>query len=185
MSQQGTATDRAVRRARELLSVPGFEDWQRCREQIRTFLDTYGRSKVGELSEPEAEAFLRKFGNSPSKARTAAAANAQSASPDAKGQCEGLETVAKLGGINGVMLTSHIKLLTPAAQTKYKDELVRRSQAVELLAVAMKDRLPKGHIILEQADTLDGRVSQTVHVEATGEEYERIVHAEEAYGDDE
>ncbi|WP_025090256.1 hypothetical protein [Brucella intermedia] len=64
-------------------------------------------------------------------------------------------------------------------------ELVTRSQAEELLAAAMKDRLPKGHTILEQADTLDGRVSQTVRVDATGEEYERIVHADEAYGEEE
>ncbi|MBC2887231.1 hypothetical protein H7Q97_17770 [Ochrobactrum sp. CM-21-5] len=47
------------------------------------------------------------------------------------------------------------------------------------------DRLPNGHTILEQADTLDGRVSQTVRVDATGEEYERIVHADEAYGEEE
>lgn len=47
------------------------------------------------------------------------------------------------------------------------------------------DRLPNGHTILEQADTLDGRVSQTVRVDATGEEYQRIVHADEAYGEDE
>lgn len=47
------------------------------------------------------------------------------------------------------------------------------------------DRLPNDHTILEQADTLDGRVSQTVRVEETGEEYERIVHADEAYGDEE
>lgn len=60
-----------------------------------------------------------------------------------------------------------------------------RSQAETLLAAAMKDRLPNGHTILEQADTLDGRVSQTVRIEATGEEYERIVHADEAYGEDE
>lgn len=62
---------------------------------------------------------------------------------------------------------------------------VKRSQAEKLLAAAMKDRLPDGHTILEQADTLDGRVSQTVRVDATGEEYERIVHADEAYGEEE
>lgn len=46
------------------------------------------------------------------------------------------------------------------------------------------DRLPKGHVILEQADMLDGRVSQTVRA-ADGSEYERIVHADEAYGEEE
>ncbi|MGK9084980.1 hypothetical protein KXR64_16480 [Brucella intermedia] len=224
----------------------------------------------------------------------------------------GLETVAKLGGIMGVMLLRHIENLRPEAQAKYKDELVRRSQAEELLATeraekerwqnianerhltireliterndaleqvhtlradnaaltaqikeleqrladkfsftsdddaltvleryghketgngiikvdmrslddmcraavaylcaewdfvfqdevelnrealeaklaaAEKDRLPEGHVIIEQADMLDaqGRVSQTVQVTATGEEYERIVHVREAYGED-
>lgn len=43
------------------------------------------------------------------------------------------------------------------------------------------DCLPNGHVILEQADTLDGRVSQTVRA-TDGSEYERIVHADEAYG---
>jgi len=43
------------------------------------------------------------------------------------------------------------------------------------------DCLPKGHVILEQADMPDGRVSQIVRV-ADGAEYERIVHADEAYG---
>lgn len=43
------------------------------------------------------------------------------------------------------------------------------------------DRLPDGHMIIEQAETPDGRVSQTVAVE-DGEEYERIVHVDEAYG---
>ena len=54
------------------------------------------------------------------------------------------------------------------------------------LAAAEKDRLPEGHIIIEQADMMDaqGRVSQTVQVTATGEEYERIVHVREAYGED-
>lgn len=49
------------------------------------------------------------------------------------------------------------------------------------------DRLPAGHTIIEQADMHDGtgRVSQTVTIDATGEEYERIVHSDEAYGDQE
>lgn len=67
MSRQETATIRAIQRANELLGVPDFQDYQRCREQIRGFLDTYGRSKVSELSEPEAEAFLARFGNPPPK----------------------------------------------------------------------------------------------------------------------
>ncbi|KAB2689678.1 hypothetical protein [Brucella tritici] len=46
----------------------------------------------------------------------------------------GLETVAKLGGINGVMLLRHIENLRPEAQAAYKYELVRRSQADERLA---------------------------------------------------
>ncbi|WP_266032440.1 hypothetical protein [Brucella intermedia] len=54
------------------------------------------------------------------------------------------------------------------------------------LAAAEKDRLPEGHVIIEQADMTDaqGRVSQTVQVTATEEEYERIVHVREAYGED-
>lgn len=43
--------------------------------------------------------------------------------------------------------------------------------------------LPTGHIVIEQADTLDGRVIQTV-TKLDGGEYQRIVSAEEAYGDD-
>lgn len=46
----------------------------------------------------------------------------------------GLVTIAKLGGINGVMLVRHIENLRPEAQAAYKDELVRRSQTEELLA---------------------------------------------------
>ena len=46
------------------------------------------------------------------------------------------------------------------------------------------DRLPAGHIVLEQADMPDGRVSQTVQ-HRDGSEYQRIVSADEAYGLDE
>lgn len=42
--------------------------------------------------------------------------------------------------------------------------------------------LPASHTILEQSDMLDGRVSQTVKIMPSGEEYERVVSAEEAYG---
>lgn len=45
------------------------------------------------------------------------------------------------------------------------------------------DRLPKGHVVLEQSEMPDGRVSQTVRA-ANGVEYERIVHADEAYGEE-
>jgi len=48
----------------------------------------------------------------------------------------------------------------------------------------MTDKLPLGHVILEQADMLDGRVCQTVE-DALGNEYQRVVHADEAYGDQE
>lgn len=43
------------------------------------------------------------------------------------------------------------------------------------------DRLPYGHIVIEQADMPDGRVSQTVR-DVEKNEYERVVHADEAYG---
>ncbi len=46
---------------------------------------------------------------------------------------------------------------------------------------AAVDHLPHGHTVLEQADMTDGRVAQTVRVDATGEHYGRIVHADEAY----
>lgn len=48
------------------------------------------------------------------------------------------------------------------------------------------DGLPTGHVIIEQAEMQDGtgRVSQTVVVAGSAEEYERIVHADEAYGAD-
>ncbi len=71
---------------------------------------------------------------------------------------------------------------------------VNVSEAVKQLAdilpaapaehVVAGDSLPKGHEIIEQADMTDGRVSQTVRT-ASGEEYERVVHADEAYGTDE
>ena len=48
---------------------------------------------------------------------------------------------------------------------------------------AVMDQLPLGHAVIEQADTLDGRVSQTV-TRPDGSEYERIVSADEAYGED-
>jgi hypothetical protein len=46
--------------------------------------------------------------------------------------------------------------------------------------------LPVGHVIIEQAEMQDGtgRVSQTVVVAGSAEEYERIVHVDEAYGAD-
>lgn len=47
-----------------------------------------------------------------------------------------------------------------------------------------RDRLPKGHVILEQADNLEGTVSQTVR-RPDGSEYERRVDALEAYGEQE
>lgn len=67
------------------------------------------------------------------------------------------------------------------------EPLVTRSQAEAIISALKKDRLPAGHEVLEQADIHDGtgRISQTVRVEATGEEYERIVHSDEAYGEDE
>jgi len=48
-------------------------------------------------------------------------------------------------------------------------------------AASGRDQLPLGHVVLEQAEMLDGRVSQTVRA-VDGSEYERIVHADEAYG---
>jgi len=50
-----------------------------------------------------------------------------------------------------------------------------------LSQVSGRDRLPAGHIVLEQADNLEGTVSQTVR-RPDGSEYERRVDAEEAYG---
>ncbi|CAO3358703.1 hypothetical protein [Azospirillum palustre] len=47
----------------------------------------------------------------------------------------------------------------------------------------VRDALPTGHVVLEQAEMMDGRVSQTVRHQ-NGTEYQRIVSAEEACGDD-
>lgn len=47
--------------------------------------------------------------------------------------------------------------------------------------LSAQDRLPIGHMVLEQAEMTDGRVSQTVR-KSDGSEYERIVDADEAYG---
>jgi len=46
------------------------------------------------------------------------------------------------------------------------------------------DRLPYGHAVIEQCDLIDGRVRQTVEVKETGEDYERVVHADKAYGEE-
>lgn len=51
-------------------------------------------------------------------------------------------------------------------------------------AAPVTDRLPAGHVVLEQADIIDGRVSQTVR-RPNGTEYERIVDGDEAYGSEE
>lgn len=63
-----------------------------------------------------------------------------------------------------------------------------RAEAAEAerddLARCLMDCLPKNHTILEQADMLDGRVSQTVR-DGVGREYQRIVHSDEVYGGDE
>lgn len=43
--------------------------------------------------------------------------------------------------------------------------------------------LPDGHVIIEQAEVHDGTdmVAQTVTIDATGEEYTRMIHVDEAY----
>lgn len=51
------------------------------------------------------------------------------------------------------------------------------------IAEPQRDALPQGHTVLEQADLKDCRVSQTVRIDVTGEEYERVVHFVEAYGE--
>lgn len=94
---------------------------------------------------------------------------------------EGLETV----GYAEQFSDGKIEVVSVNEGKHCKVPLVTRSQAEAIIAALKKDRLPDGHTVLEQADTLDGRVSQTVRVEATGEEYERIVHADEAYGEEE
>ncbi len=59
--------------------------------------------------------------------------------------------------------------------------LREHEEFLRMIADLQLDCLPAGHTILEAADLADTRVSQTVRVERTGEEYERIVHSEEAY----
>lgn len=59
--------------------------------------------------------------------------------------------------------------------------LAEAEEFKRMIADLQLDRLPAGHTIIEAADLVDSRVSQTVRVERTGEEYERIVHSEEAY----
>lgn len=83
---------------------------------------------------------LDKVRNAPTLASEALAKRSgQNTRPAPVATDTGLETVAKLGGINGVMLLRHIENLRPKAQAAYKDELVRRSQADALLAA--KDQL--------------------------------------------
>jgi len=48
----------------------------------------------------------------------------------------------------------------------------------------MTTSLPEGHIIIEAADTLDGRVAQTIE-RPDGSDYVRFVGVEEAYGSSE
>lgn len=48
----------------------------------------------------------------------------------------------------------------------------------------IQDALPKGHVVLEQSEN-NGMVHQTVRIDATGVEYIRVVHEDEAYGEDE
>ncbi|MGG7580993.1 hypothetical protein [Rhizobium sp. Nf11,1] len=50
-----------------------------------------------------------------------------------------------------------------------------------MTASTCQDQLPAGHVVLEQAELKDGRVSQTVR-RSDGTEYERVVDSEEAYG---
>ncbi|MBX5082128.1 hypothetical protein HJB56_04920 [Rhizobium lentis] len=50
-----------------------------------------------------------------------------------------------------------------------------------MVSSTRRDHLPAGHVVLEQAELKDGRVSQTIR-RADGTEYERIVDSEEAYG---
>jgi hypothetical protein len=48
---------------------------------------------------------------------------------------------------------------------------------------SMTTTLPEGHIIIEAADTLDGRVAQTIE-RPDGTDYVRLVDADEAYRKD-
>lgn len=54
----------------------------------------------------------------------------------------------------------------------------------EILRAFWTDRLPQGHTILEQAEDMSvaGLVHQTVRIDATQQEYTRVVDGEEAYG---
>lgn len=79
---------------------------------------------------------------------------------------------------------SYDEIFRTVSQPEHWKPVVTREQAENIINKLNKDRLPNGHTILEQADMFDGRVSQTVRIEATGEEYQRIVHATEAYGEE-
>ncbi|UXO85623.1 hypothetical protein [Brucella intermedia] len=78
----------------------------------------------------------------------------------------GLETAAKLGGINGVMLLRHIENLRPEAQAAYKDELVLRSQAAELLAAKDAEIKECHENINLKADFIENTIGQLHEAEA-------------------
>lgn len=67
-----------------------------------------------------------------------------------------------------------------STQERHVAELKAKAASLE----GERDRLPKGHVVLEQADNLEGTVSQTVR-RPDGTEYERRVDALEAYGEQE
>lgn len=73
---------------------------------------------------------------------------------------------------------------TTAASDKVRDMARLARSVIAGDSAQWVDRLPAGHVVIEQAEMMDGRVSQTVEVSG-GAEYQRIVSAEEAYGPDE
>ena len=61
-------------------------------------------------------------------------------------------------------------------------QTVNASDLIRLGTALAEFRLPLGHTIIEAAEGWCAMIHQTVRIDATGDEYERIVHQDEAYG---
>ncbi|MGO7148963.1 hypothetical protein ACCS52_26365 [Rhizobium ruizarguesonis] len=132
--------------------------------------------EVGELSQIVARCLIQGFTASEPVTLKANRDRTAEEIVDVEAAIQWLKEVTNLGIHEDWVEARRIKKL----------EGFRRWQAMihRISARLPPDRLPHGHVVLEQAENTDGRVSQTVR-RPDGSEYERIVDSEEAYaGDD-
>lgn len=89
----------------------------------------------------------------------------------------------KLMGVVNALKECDVELLNLASNADMNEIRTMAASLYEISVQFGSDSLPEGHIVIEQAEMHDGsgRISQTVVIGNDAEEYERIVHGDEAY----